>query len=50
MEVAEGTKQEVIRVSKQGIFTISKFYEVYESHDLKKDYHIFDALRNRIDD
>jgi len=40
----------VIRVSKQGVFTMAKFYEVYQTHDLQKTYTIFDALRNRIDD
>jgi len=40
----------VIRVSKQGVFTMTKFYEIYQTHDLQKTYTIFDALRNRIDD
>jgi hypothetical protein len=40
----------VIRISKQGVFTIAKFFEIYQTHDLQKTYTIFDALRNRIDD
>ena len=40
----------VIRVSKQGVFSMAKFYEIYQTHDLQKTYTIFDALRNRIDD
>jgi len=42
--------ENVIRISKQGVFTIAKFFEIYQTHDLQKTYTIFDALRNRIDD
>ena len=47
-EICKGDN--VIRISKQGVFTIAKFFEIYQTHDLQKTYTIFDALRNRIDD
>lgn len=40
----------MISVSKQGVFSVEKFNELWAQHDQKKEYNVLDALRNRIDD
>ena len=43
-------ERSVISVSKQGVFSVEKFDELWAQHDQQKEYNVFDALRNRIDD
>jgi len=40
----------VIRVSKSGVFSLEKFIQLYQKHDMSLNYEVFDALRNRFDD